>query len=101
MIARIWHGVTPEAKADEYFGFCSQTGVVDLQATDGNREVYVLRRVENGRAHFLFVSLWESLDAIRAFAGPDVEKPRYYSRDEEFLEELEPTVRHYEVMTHP
>jgi hypothetical protein len=42
--------------------------------------------------------LWDSLDAIRAFAGPDVERAKYYPEDEAFLLELEPTVMHYEVL---
>jgi heme-degrading monooxygenase HmoA len=59
--------------------------------------VQVLRRTEAGRTHFLLVSLWESWDAIRAFAGEDVERARYYPVDEEYLLEMEPRVTHYEV----
>ena len=101
MIARIWKGVTSQAKADECFEYCSQTGIPDLRATAGNRGVYFFRRVQNGRAHFLLISLWDSLEAIREFAGPDIEKAHYYPRDKELLEELEPFVDHYEVLTHP
>jgi len=98
MIARIWHGVTPAEKADEYVKYLNETGVPDYQATEGNRGVYVLRRIEGDRAHFLTLSLWESLDAIRGFAGDDVERARYYPEDEEFLLEFEPAVTHYEVV---
>jgi heme-degrading monooxygenase HmoA len=72
--------------------------VPDYRATEGNRGVQVLRRDEGGRTHFLLVSLWESWDAIRAFAGDDPERARYYPEDEEFLLELEPRVTHYEVV---
>ncbi len=44
------------------------------QATEGNREVYVLRRIEDERAHFLTVSLWDSMDTIKGFAGSDPER---------------------------
>jgi heme-degrading monooxygenase HmoA len=101
MIARSWHGVTPAAKADEYVDYLNQTGVPDLQGTAGNRGVYVLRRIEGDRAHFLLISLWDSYDAIRAFAGADPEIARYYPRDREYLLELEPGVTHYEVMVRP
>jgi heme-degrading monooxygenase HmoA len=101
MIARTWHGVVPESKADAYDGYLRRTGVPDLQATPGNRGVYVLRRVQEGEAHFLLISLWESLDAIRAFAGDDIERARYYPEDEAFLVELEPHVTHYEVLFAP
>lgn len=61
----------------------------------------MLERVEGDVAHFLFVSYWESKDAIRAFAGNDIERARYYPEDAEFLLEFEPQVAHYEVRTGP
>lgn len=101
MIARFWRGVTAASKSDEYLDYLTRTGVEDCRSTEGNRGVYVLRRVSDGQAEFLFVSLWESLDAIRRFAGPDIERAVYYPEDREFLLELEPTVSHYEVFVAP
>ena len=101
MIVRIWHGVTPAAKSDEYFDYLDETGVPDYRATEGNRGVYVLRRIEGNRAHFLTISFWESIEAIEQFAGSDPERARYYPEDEEFLLDFEPTVEHYEIMTGP
>ena len=101
MIARTWHGVTLAARADAYDAYLTQTGVRDCRATPGNLGVYVLRRIEGDRAHFLFVSLWESYDAIRVFAGDEYERAVYYPEDHKFLLELEPHVIHYEVLVHP
>jgi heme-degrading monooxygenase HmoA len=101
MIVRIWHGVTAAAKSDEYVDYLRATGVPDYRTTEGNRGVYVLRRIEDDRAHFLTVSFWGSIEAIKGFAGPDPERARYYPEDEEFLLDFEPTVEHYEVMTGP
>ena len=101
MIARIWHGATPAAKSDEYLDYLKRTGVPDYQATEGNRGVYVLRHVEGDKAHFLTVSFWESFHSIRAFAGEDLSKARYYPEDGDFLLEFEPTVQHYEVLVEP
>lgn len=101
MIARTWHGVTPASKADAYLEYLNRTGVPDYRATEGNRGVYLLRRIERDRAHFLLISLWDSFDAIAVFAGADVEAARYYPEDEQFLLELEPTVTHYEVLSQP
>ena len=101
MIARTWHGAVPAGRADEYAGYLSRTGVPDLESTPGNRGVYVLRRLDGGNAHFLLISLWDSLETIRAFAGDDVERARYYPHDHDFLLELEPRVTHYEVITAP
>jgi heme-degrading monooxygenase HmoA len=101
MLARTWHGAVSADKADEYHGYLLRTGVPDYRATPGNAGVYVLRRGQDGVAHFLLLTLWESLNAIRAFAGDDVERARYYPADEAYLLELEPHVRHYEVRMAP
>jgi heme-degrading monooxygenase HmoA len=101
MIARVWQGVTPEKKSDRYLEYLKRTGVKDCTATAGNRGVYVLRRNSEGRGEFLFISLWESYEAIRAFAGKDVDRAVYYPEDREFLLEMEPKVRHYEVVVSP
>lgn len=101
MIARIWHGVTPSSEAEQYLDYLNETGIPDYKATEGNQGVYVLRRIEQSHAHFLLVTLWESLEAIKRFAGPDYEKAKYYPRDEDYLTEREPTVVHYEVVAKP
>ena len=101
MIARMWHGVTAAERADEYLDYLTETGVPDYRETEGNRGVYVLRRIEGDRAHFLTVSFWESMEKIKGFAGPDPEKARYYPEDEEYLLDFEPGVEHYEVVAGP
>lgn len=98
MIARIWHGITPKSKADEYVEFLNKTGVKDYRATEGNLAAYVLRRIEGERAHFLTLTFWDSVESIKKFAGEDYEKARYYPEDKDFLLEFEEKVAHYEVM---
>ena len=98
LIARVWHGVTPAERAEEYTAYLEQTGARDCRATPSNRGVYVLRRIQQSRAEFTFISLWESIDAIRIFAGEDYEKAHYYPEDRDFLIELEPYVEHYDVV---
>jgi len=101
VIARNWHGRVRAAQADAYFAYLQRTGIPDYQRTPGNRGVYVFRRLEGGEAHFLLTSLWDSLDAIRGFAGDDVERAHYYPEDTVYLLELEPKVTHYEVLVAP
>jgi heme-degrading monooxygenase HmoA len=98
MIARTWHGVTLSSEADAYFAYLKESGLKEYRATPGNRGVIVLRRTEGDRAHFLLISYWDSFDAIRRFAGPNLDRAVYYPKDKEFLLELEPTVTHYEVL---
>ena len=101
LIARIWHGSTQIQRADEYADYLERTGAQECRATPGNRGVYVLRRIHNGRAEFTFISLWESLEAVKRFAGEDYEKAHYYPEDRDFLVELEPFVEHYDVLDAP
>jgi heme-degrading monooxygenase HmoA len=101
MIARLWHGVTSAAASEAYARYLVETGIRDTRATPGNAGVLVLRRVGGGHAEFLFTSFWESPEAIRRFAGADLERAVYYPRDREFLEALEPAVTHYEVIEPP
>ncbi len=98
MIARIWHGVVPAALTEPYASYIEETGTREARRTPGNRGVLVLRRVAGPEAHFVFASFWDTLRAIRGFAGEDVGRARYYPRDREFLVELEPHVAHYEVV---
>ena len=98
MIARVWHGVVLEDKAEEFLDYVKRTGVPGLSSTPGNLGVMVFRRVEHERVHVLLTSFWQSYEAISAFAGADIERARYYPDDEKYLVELEPNVTHYEVV---
>jgi heme-degrading monooxygenase HmoA len=97
MIARTWRGTTTRDRADAYLAYLHKTGVKACRETPGNLGVYVLHRRLEGRAEFLFISLWESLEVIRRFAGPEVERAVYFPEDRGFLREMAPHVEHYEV----
>ena len=101
MIARTWHGAVPAAKADAYHRYLLRTGLTDYETTPGNRGVLPLRRLDGDLAHFLMVTLWDDLRAIRAFAGDDVLRARYYPEDDDFLVEREPIVTHFDVTMAP
>ena len=53
-------------------------------------------RPEGEIVHVEMLTFWTGLDAIRAFAGADVDKAKYYDFDADYLLEMEPSVRHYE-----
>ncbi len=101
MIARIWRGVTRENDKDTYFEYLKKTGLKEYASISGNQGVWVLRRVYDGKSEFTLISLWDSFDAIQAFAGPDYEQAVFYPEDEKFLVEKGPRVIHYEVLAGP
>jgi heme-degrading monooxygenase HmoA len=97
LIARIWRGVTRAEDIDEYLDYLERTGLGEYRDTPGNLGVTVLRRLVDDRAEFVLISYWESMDAVRAFAGDDPERAVYYPEDDRYLLEKSPTVDHFEV----
>lgn len=97
-IARMWQGRTREAIAEMYAEYLYEEGVKKLRATKGNLGVQVFREVRDGIASFITISYWGSREEIRAYAGAEIEKTHHLPKDAEYLLELPPTVRHFEVL---
>ena len=98
MIVRMWHGRVPTSKAQAYRQFLNERAVPDYQSVAGNLSVHILERKEGEVTHFITMTFWESMEAIKAFAGDDPEVAKYYPEDKDFLLEFEPGVTHYEVV---
>jgi heme-degrading monooxygenase HmoA len=98
MIDRIWHGRTSRRRADEYAAFLTERAIPDYREAEGNLDVSILRRDDNDVTHFVTVTRWESEEALRAFAGDDLRRAKYYREDRDFLLEMEPEVQHYTVV---
>jgi heme-degrading monooxygenase HmoA len=100
MIARIWRGITLKEKADDYLAYLHETGLKDYASTAGNRGVTILRRDQGEHCEIMLISLWDSMDAVRAFAGENPDRSVYYPEDDQYLLQMEPLVRHYDVAEH-
>ena len=98
MIARIWHGRTRAADAAAYRAFLVARAIPDYRSVAGNLGVRLLERADGDVVHFVTLTWWRDLDAIRAFAGAPVERAKYYPEDASFLLEFEPEVVHYELV---
>jgi heme-degrading monooxygenase HmoA len=97
VIARIWTGTVRLGDADAYADYINDTGLAEYAATPGNRGAWMLRRDDGALTEFITLSFWETLDAIRGFAGDDVEAAVYYPEDDRYLVDRGPRVRHYVV----
>jgi heme-degrading monooxygenase HmoA len=100
VIARAWHGKTPRAKADAYEKYLAGA-IAKFPSIPGNLG-YQLMRLDSGPdgeafTEFQVISYWESLDAIHAYAGEDIHRTRDLPRDKDFLVDMEPSVRNYEL----
>ncbi len=101
MIARQWIGETLESDAESYGKYLEETGVKESRSVKGNKGCWLLRRIHEGRAEFIVISLWDSFESIKAFAGPEYQRAVYYPEDEKFLLKLNPLVAHYDVLVGP
>jgi len=94
----MWHGRVKHDDAKAYREFLVERAIPDYQSVDGNLGVKILERHADDATHFITMTSWESLEAIKAFAGDIAEKAKYYPEDDGFLLEFEPSVVHYEVV---
>jgi heme-degrading monooxygenase HmoA len=97
VIARIWRGAVQQRDADAYAEYMTETGVAAYASTPGNRAVWMLRRDVDEQTEFVMLTLWDSLDAVKAFAGDDYQSAVFYPEDDRFLVERDLEATHYVV----
>lgn len=98
MIIRVWRGKTSARKADEYERFLKETAYPDYGGVAGNRGWMLLRRPVADAVEFMFVSFWDSMEALTGYAGDDAIRPKYYPEDRAALLELPKEVDHYDLV---
>ena len=96
-VMRLWHGEVAIEKADEYERFMIERAAPDYGSVDGLIKLYFQRRNDNAIAHFLLVTIWDSLEAVTKFAGAEPELAKYYPEDDDFLLEREKHTSMYEI----
>jgi heme-degrading monooxygenase HmoA len=103
MIARIWQARTRPGMGKAYYKYLEETGLKEYQATEGLKKVLVLTREVGDQTEYVLVTLWDDMDAVRRFAGPEPEKAVYYPEDDRYFppEERRPNVAHYQVTSAP
>jgi heme-degrading monooxygenase HmoA len=101
MIARVWRGWTSLEKADAYERLLREQVLPGLQRIDGYRGGYILRQEDNDEVEFVVMNLFDSLEAVRAFAGPEYTVPVFEPEARQLLSKVEPVARHYEVKITP
>jgi heme-degrading monooxygenase HmoA len=95
MIARLWRGLAGSpASADAYQKHVTTNVLPALRGIDGHCGARVLRHDQE----FIVVTFWESMDAIRKFAGADAERAVVEPEAQAVLTEYDRRARHYEVV---
>src|SRR6059036_652321 len=97
MIARVWHGYTKPENADAYESMLKPEPLPGLGKVQGYRGSYVLRRNSGTEVEFITILLWESIDAIRAVAGPNYEIAVVPEERRKVLTRYDANAAHYEI----
>jgi heme-degrading monooxygenase HmoA len=98
MIARLWRGrAATSANADAYFRHATGTVFPSLKELSGHRGAWLLRREVDERTEFLAVTLWQSRQAIEAFAGHDIDQAIVEPEARAVLADFDDFAHHYEV----
>jgi heme-degrading monooxygenase HmoA len=97
VIVRTWRcWATPE-RADEYAAYLTGTVFAGLQQIAGHRGAQVLRREDAGRVEFMAISYWDTVAAIRQYAGTDISRAMVKPEARALLAEFDEIVNHYDM----
>jgi heme-degrading monooxygenase HmoA len=97
MIARHWRGWTKVGNADDYESLLESKVLPELKKIEGYRGGYILRNDGPTESEFVVINLFDSLDAVRRFAGEDYAVPVFEPEARHLLSKVEPIAAHYEV----
>ena len=99
MIARLWHGWTEPAKADAYEALLKSEIFPGILAkhVQGFRRIELYRRPAEGEVEFVTVMWFDSLEAVKAFAGEDHETAYVPAKARAILKRFDQRSRHYDI----
>jgi heme-degrading monooxygenase HmoA len=100
MIARHWRGWTKRENADAYQSLLENKVLPELRSIDGYRGGYVLRNDGEQESEFVVINFFDSLDAVKKFAGPQYAVAVFEPEAQALLARIEPVATHYEVRMH-
>jgi hypothetical protein len=98
MIYRVWHGWTTPENADTYESLLREEIFVDIQnrPIEGFHTIELLRRPRSGEVEFMTIMKFDSIDAVRTFAGEDYEAAYVPEHARAVLSRFDARSQHYE-----
>jgi heme-degrading monooxygenase HmoA len=97
-ISRQWRGLAKEERADDYVEHLRRDTFPQLERIPGFVDATILRRAVARGVEFLIITRWQSLDAIRGFAGADAETAVVPQNVQRMMLEYDRRVAHYEIV---
>jgi hypothetical protein len=101
MVGRMWRAWTTAENADSYERLLRDKILPELDAAEGCRGAYVLRREHGDQVEFAVLHFFDSIDAVRNFAGDNYETAVVPEAARKLLARFDPTAQHYEVRAGP
>jgi heme-degrading monooxygenase HmoA len=98
MIIREWRGRTTRARSSGYPEHFRNEVIPGLRKIQGFLGASLSQRLSDDQVEFVVLTRWTSMEAIRAFAGPALEKAVVEPGAIAALTDYDATVRHYEVL---
>jgi len=98
MISRQWRGLSKPEHAEAYVEHLRTETFPAIRKIPGFLSASILRRRTHEGVEFLVVTQWASNEAIREFAGVEVETAVVPSKVQDMMVEYDHVVRHYEVV---
>ena len=99
MIYRIWHGWAIPENADIYENLLKTEifPAIALKRISGYRGIQLLRRQISNEVEFITIMQFDSLDAVKQFAGEDYEKSYVPDKARKILSRHDERSQHYEM----
>jgi heme-degrading monooxygenase HmoA len=101
MIARVWRGRALPDKIGEYAGHLTRTVKPELERIKGFQGMYLLAGDEAGGGEVVVITMWESMEAITAFAGDTPRAAVVAPNAQPMFRDYDELVSHYEVLLRP
>jgi heme-degrading monooxygenase HmoA len=98
MIARVWSAATSSANIEKYRDHFSGHVLPALERIDGFSGASLLERPHDAGVEIVVITRWRSLDAIRAFAGADIDRAVVAPDIASLLARYDHAVRHYDIV---
>ena len=98
---RMWRGRSTAERASEYIQHATKRVFPSLRVIEGHRGAYLLRRTVDGAIEFVVLTLWDSMTAVRRFAGVEPEKAVVEPEAKAILTSFDGDVTHFEIIYEP
>jgi hypothetical protein len=101
MVARVWKGCTRPADADRYLAHLTEKIFPEMRTLSGQAGAWVLRRPAGDLVEFIVMSVWQSREAIQAFAGQDIDVAVVPPEAQALLAKWDAHAVHYDIAVAP